>query len=483
MKREAFKAVGNPLLMGGPVLFSRDLAGGSAPPVLGTHALLVGTEGGAYGFVDGLFGDITPTTVSGLEIAYLQEAGDVLRLGLVGDAQIPGADVITVTGKWDGALTWPLVWSSGVNAYVSAVTPGINDFLAERLGQTLQLDLLTPPISQQDPSLTLSPDGNTLTYTVGVWEGSPPPQLRAELYDNNDDTVFSTDLPPGDHPVQPEWRGRDLALDEYADNGWEPIPRASSHPVAIPAGLDAQVEAILDGRDGFVIDGTDLGTMFQDSAGTVPVTDLGQPVARINSKWGTLACSYGNTNIAQQPLSDAKGLKFDGDDGLNSTTPALLAVLNGAAVVTVGVNFTPNVTNLNMCAVLLPRSSNATQTGFDIQMASTALVRAAVRRNDADATVTLVGPAAVAGEPYAVLTEADFAGTGLLSGDLDGTTPAPVTIPGTLGNATMTATASRLGTTGNTAARLQGFIGRVFLARFELTPEEKAIVQAWLEEV
>jgi hypothetical protein len=118
---------------------------GEAPTPVGTHALLIGTQGGAYGFADGVFGDITPTTVGGLEIAYLQEAADILRLGLVGDVQIPDVTTVTVLGKWDGAVLVEMTWSPGVSAYVSAPSPGLEDFLSANVGQTVQLDL-TPVV-------------------------------------------------------------------------------------------------------------------------------------------------------------------------------------------------------------------------------------------------------------------------------------------------------------------------------------------------
>lgn len=72
------------------------------------------------------------------------------------------------------------------------------------------------------------------------------------------------------------------------------------------------------GEQGFWYDPSDFSTLFQDTAGTVPVTAVGQSVARINDKSGR-----GNhatqSNASQQPilLQDAGGryyLYFDGTD-------------------------------------------------------------------------------------------------------------------------------------------------------------------------
>lgn len=71
------------------------------------------------------------------------------------------------------------------------------------------------------------------------------------------------------------------------------------------------------GEQGFYYDPSDFSTLFQDTAGTVPVTAVGQSVARINDKSGR-----GNhatqSNASQQPILRQNGslyyLEFDGTD-------------------------------------------------------------------------------------------------------------------------------------------------------------------------
>ena len=73
--------------------------------------------------------------------------------------------------------------------------------------------------------------------------------------------------------------------------------------------------------DGVWYDPSDMSTMFQDSAGTIPVTAVGQPVGKVLDK-------SGNNYHATQPITAARptlvqinglyALSFDGiDDYLN----------------------------------------------------------------------------------------------------------------------------------------------------------------------
>ena len=73
------------------------------------------------------------------------------------------------------------------------------------------------------------------------------------------------------------------------------------------------------GEQGFFYDTNDLSTMFQDAAGTVPVTAVGQPVGLVKDKSGRNNHAY-QTNAASRPLlqrnatTGAYYLAFDGTD-------------------------------------------------------------------------------------------------------------------------------------------------------------------------
>lgn len=79
------------------------------------------------------------------------------------------------------------------------------------------------------------------------------------------------------------------------------------------------VSLFKNGEIGSVIDPSDFSTMFQDSAGTIPVTAVGQPVGRIVAKAG--GGSFIQATTTQRPIiREGAGLyylDFDGvDDGM-----------------------------------------------------------------------------------------------------------------------------------------------------------------------
>ena len=77
-------------------------------------------------------------------------------------------------------------------------------------------------------------------------------------------------------------------------------------------------------EQGFFYDPNDLSTMFQDSAGTVPVTSVGQPVGLIRDKSGRNNHAY-QTDSASHPIlrknavTGANYLEFDGFDDFLQT--------------------------------------------------------------------------------------------------------------------------------------------------------------------
>ena len=87
------------------------------------------------------------------------------------------------------------------------------------------------------------------------------------------------------------------------------------------ANPDAVIEALFaSGEQGAWYDPSDLSTMFQDSAGTTPVTAVGQPVGRISDKSGNSNHAFQDTT-SKKPILQNDGvnnyLAFDGvDDAL-----------------------------------------------------------------------------------------------------------------------------------------------------------------------
>ncbi len=94
------------------------------------------------------------------------------------------------------------------------------------------------------------------------------------------------------------------------------------------------------GVQGAWYDPSDLSSMFQDSAGTVPVTATGQPVGRINDKSGNGNHATQATTAAKPTYTESGGLKyllFDGVDDFITQTAAFGAALAQPNAVAMGV--------------------------------------------------------------------------------------------------------------------------------------------------
>ena len=83
-------------------------------------------------------------------------------------------------------------------------------------------------------------------------------------------------------------------------------------------------ELFANGEQGFFYDPNDLSTMFQDAAGTVPVTAVGQPVGLIRDKSGRNNHAF-QANSASRPILRKNAvtgfnyLEFDGSDDFLQT--------------------------------------------------------------------------------------------------------------------------------------------------------------------
>lgn len=115
--------------------------------------------------------------------------------------------------------------------------------------------------------------------------------------------------------------------------------------------LDRQIAKLFsNGEQGFYYDPNDLNTMFQDAAGAIPVTDVGQPVGLIRDKSGRNNHAF-QTNSASRPIlrknavTGAYYLEFDGLDdfyvtnSINFTTTNKVALLTAARKVRESVQF------------------------------------------------------------------------------------------------------------------------------------------------
>ena len=78
------------------------------------------------------------------------------------------------------------------------------------------------------------------------------------------------------------------------------------------------------GEQGFAYDPNDLSTMYQDAAGSVPVTAVGQPVGLMKDKSGRNNHAFQNTSashpiLRKNAVTGANYLEFDGSDDFLQT--------------------------------------------------------------------------------------------------------------------------------------------------------------------
>lgn len=89
--------------------------------------------------------------------------------------------------------------------------------------------------------------------------------------------------------------------------------------------FDQQIQKLFaNGEQGFFYDPNDLSTMYQDAAGTVPVTAEGQPVGLVLDKSGRNNHAYQTTSasrpiLRKNVLTGANYLEFDGSDDFLQT--------------------------------------------------------------------------------------------------------------------------------------------------------------------
>lgn len=90
--------------------------------------------------------------------------------------------------------------------------------------------------------------------------------------------------------------------------------------------FDQQIQKLFaNGEQGFWYDPNDIGTMFQDAGGTIPVTAEGQPVGLIRDKSGRNNHAYQTTSasrpiLRKNAVTGANYLEFDGTDDSLATS-------------------------------------------------------------------------------------------------------------------------------------------------------------------
>ena len=244
--------------------------------------------------------------------------------------------------------------------------------------------------------------------------------------------------------------------------------------------LSAQVEAMLAGTTGFALDPSDLTTMHQDTARTVPVTTAADPVGNIRSKWGTTAFDIQQATAGARPAwNGVGGMSFDNaDDSLNFP----LAMMRNRAACFVAFRMRPTTIGSDS-TFFVSTGTGGTTHRFDGIISAAGAYRFGGRRLDADGFSSVASAAATiaAATSYVISMEIDYAGTGALRGWVDGALLANGTIAGTPGNTSNTdslaATFGRLSST-----RYNGLLGKFAFCPFIPTAPQRATIEAWIAE-
>lgn len=156
--------------------------------------------------------------------------------------------------------------------------------------------------------------GQTLTVVRGIYNGFPIPTLSWAW------TADGAVLPGETGPsllVTSAMVGKQISLTETATSAAGAISTASSTVTdAIIASFDPS-QLFASGQEGGYYDISDITTLFQDTAGTIPVTTTGQTVGKVLDKSGRGRHLVAPSD-AQRPIYTVNGalkyLLFDGSD-------------------------------------------------------------------------------------------------------------------------------------------------------------------------
>lgn len=244
--------------------------------------------------------------------------------------------------------------------------------------------------------------------------------------------------------------------------------------------LSDQVQAILAGTAGFALDPSDLTTMHQDTARTVPVALNGDPVGNIRSKWGTTTYDIQQATAGARPAwNGVAGAVFDNtDDRLDFP----LAYMQNIPAAFVGFRFNPASIGSDSM-VFVSTGTSATNHRFDGLLQAGGAYRFGGRRLDADGLsyVSAAAGTIVVGAPHVISHLMDYAGAGTITGWVNGVSVASGPISGTAGNTENTASlAASFGSV--SSARAHGALGRFVFCPFIPTGPQRATLEAWLAE-
>lgn len=246
--------------------------------------------------------------------------------------------------------------------------------------------------------------------------------------------------------------------------------------------LSQQVQAILSGRAGFALDPSDTSTMFQDAAGTVPVTTTADPVGRINSKWGSAAKNFQQPTAAQRPAwNGVAGLTLDGTDDhfWNFSDLAFFAGISDMMICTA-----IKPTNFSVQRVLYNIGSTSAAAGrIALNLPTNASVSFYARRNIEAGTFANSAAAVLSAGVKSVITQkAKYVGAPFMNSREDGVSIANVDPFGVSSVTGGNSARITFGADLPPGSYIIGSIGRSVWCAFDVTDAERLTIEAWVGE-
>jgi hypothetical protein len=219
--------------------------------------------------------------------------------GVWADGYGPGGDVSIYRPSGDLLATGWVSTAATLAGAINEATPDDASYIT------------SPDLSTAGPARMSLPSMAAGAYTLRTRarRTADAGELRVVCLDGADAPVGAT-----------EWQALTGTYEQYT----LPVTisaTATRFQIEVRGDVWSPVELFASGEQGAWYDPSDFSTMFQDTAGTVPVTAVGQSVARINDKSGRGNNATQATTAARPLLEqDAGGLyylRFDGvDDGM-----------------------------------------------------------------------------------------------------------------------------------------------------------------------
>jgi hypothetical protein len=150
------------------------------------------------------------------------------------------------------------------------------------------------------------------------------------------------------------------------------------------------VGSFLAGTKGGLIDFRDRSRLFQDAAGTTPVTANGQPIGLAGSVGPVVPFTFSQATAGAFPTSATAGAAFDGGDWLDGGINARL-VFRNVEQAFVGVRF--SVDTLASVNAIMGFATNLGFARLVLSVLTTGAISANIRRLDPESPVTVTSSA------------------------------------------------------------------------------------------